>query len=160
MIEEFGPIAAGIRRCVGSWENRFLQLPGDVITERRNSQQRNIKQLVGHMIHSASNNTRRMAHLQYQPSPFRFPNYASIGNNEQWIASQNYQEADWQNLVMDWKYANLHVAHVITRISEEKLNHQWISGTEELVSLKDMVIDYLLHLHLHLDEIEDLLSQH
>lgn len=159
MIEEFGPIAAGICRCVGSWENRFLQLPGDVITERRNSQQRNIKQLVGHMIDSASNNTRRMAHLQYQPSPFRFPNYASIGNNEQWIASQNYQEADWQNLVMDWKYANLHVAHVIIRISEEKLNHQWISGTEELVSLKDIVIDYLLHLHLHLDEIEDLLGQ-
>jgi len=159
MIKEFEPIAEGIRHSVNSWENRLLQLPADVITERRNSQQRNIKQIVGHMIDSASNNTHRIVHLQYQPSPFRFPNYATFGNNDRWIAIQNYQEEDWQNLVMHWKYANLHVAHVISNIDEEKLNHHWISGPDQRVSLKDMVMDYLRHLQLHLDEIDDLLSQ-
>ena len=41
----------------------------------------------------------RIVHLQYRESPLRFPNYASDGNKDRWIAIQNYQEEDWNLLV-------------------------------------------------------------
>ena len=71
------------------------------------------------MIDSVSNNTHRIVHLQYQESPFDFPNYAACGNNEKWITIQNYQDANWEELIQHWKYAHLHFAYVIQNIKGE-----------------------------------------
>ena len=139
------------------WEPRFLSLGENDITVRRNSQNRNIKQIVGHMVDSASNNTHRIVHLQYQPSPFTFPDYANFGNNDRWIAIQSYQSENWTNLVQLWKFANLHIVHVINHVNEDKLDNQWTSAKGENISLKMMIIDYLRHFKLHLEEIEELL---
>jgi hypothetical protein len=106
------------------------------------------------MIDSASNNTHRIVHLQYQPSPLRFPNYATHGNNDRWIAIQHYQEEDWKTIVSLWKYSNLHIAHVMQNVNPEKLENQWHYSEEELISLKDGIIDYLRHFKLHLEEID------
>ena len=140
------------------WEPRFLMLDENDITIRRNSQNRNIKQIVGHMVDSASNNTHRIVHLQYQPSPLNFPNYASHGNNDRWIAIQDYQSENWVNLVQLWKFVNFHIVHVINHVNEDKLENQWTSATGENVFLKDMIISYLPHFKLHIGEIEELLK--
>ena len=141
------------------WQPKLLSLSEETITEHRNIQNRTIKQIVGHMVDSASNNTHRVVHLQYQPSPLIFPCYASHGNNDRWIAIQNYQEEDWDDLVQLWKYSNLHFTHVIKNLNPEKLENVWISGSNQEVSLKAMVIDYLSHFKLHLDEIDELINK-
>jgi len=158
MIREFEPVVQGIITLVDEWEPKLLNLPIDVITERRNSQNRTIKQIVGHMIDSASNNTHRIVHLHYQPSPLRFPNYATNGNNDRWIAIQHYQEEDWKIMINLWKYANLHIVHVMRHVNPEKMENQWHYSEDRLISLKDGIIDYLRHLKLHLDEIEMLIK--
>ena len=76
-------------RLVNEWELRLLSLPEEVIGNRRNIQNRTIKQIVGHMVDSASNNTHRIIHLQYNSSPLIYPDYANLGNNDRWIAIQN-----------------------------------------------------------------------
>jgi hypothetical protein len=157
MIKEFEPVVRGLLTLIDEWEPKLINLPNDVITERRNSQNRTIKQIVGHMIDSASNNTHRIVHLQYQPSPLRFPNYASNGNNDRWIAIQNYQEEDWKAMVNLWKYSNLHIVHVMQNVNPAKLEYQWYYSEERLISLKDGIIDYLRHFKLHLSEIEELI---
>ena len=159
MIREFEPVVQGIITLVHEWEPKLLNLPIGVITERRNSQNRTIKQIVGHMIDSASNNTHRIVHLQYQPSPLRFPNYATNGNNDRWIAIQHYQEEDWKIMVNLWKYANLHIVHVMQYVNPEKMENQWQYSEGKLIPLKDGIIDYLRHLKLHLGEIEELIKQ-
>ena len=159
MINEFETVKRGITDLINSWEPKLLELPEEVISERRNSQNRTIRQITGHMIDSASNNTHRIIHLQYQESPFQFPNYATNGNNDRWIAIQNYQKEDWNNLVQLWKYSNFHIAHMIGNISPEKLGNEWIASPDKNISLKAMVIDYLRHLELHLAEIDELISQ-
>ena len=157
MNPEFESITRGILNLVDEWESKLLKLPADVITKRRNSQNRTIKQILGHMIDSASNNTHRMVHLQYQESPLQFPNYASQGNNDRWIAIQNYQEEDWNIMVNLWKFSNMHIVHIIKHVNPSKLTNQWNSG-EKLISLKDGITGYLTHLKLHLDEIDDLIK--
>lgn len=145
-------------RLVNEWELRLLSLPEEVIGNRRNIQNRTIKQIVGHMVDSASNNTHRIIHLQYNMSPLIYPDYANLGNNDRWIAIQNYQNENWENLVQLWKYSNLHIAHVIDNVNPEKLNNEWISALHQQVSLKAMILDYLSHFKLHLNEIEDLIN--
>jgi hypothetical protein len=156
MISEFEPIAQGVTTLIDEWEPILLGLSENTINEKRNAQNRTIKQIVGHMIDSASNNTHRIVHLQYQESPLRFPNYATNGNNDRWIAIQNYQHEDWKSMITLWKYANLHIVHVIKNVDSTKLDNQWYYSDEKLVSLKTGIIDYLRHLKLHLDEIEEL----
>lgn len=145
-------------QLIDEWEPILSRLPEDILTERRNRQNRNIKQIIGHMIDSASNNTHRIIHLQYQASPLIFPDYANLGNNDKWIAIQNYQNEQWNVLVQLWKYSNLHLVHVINNVSIDKLDNVWISALNDEISLKAMIDDYLRHFRLHLSEIEDLIK--
>jgi len=158
MIKEFEPVTKGVLNLIKEWEAKLLELGKDIITTRRNSQNRTIKQIVGHMIDSASNNTHRIVHMQYQSSPLIFPNYATNGNNDRWIAIQNYQDENWEDMINLWKYSNIHILHVIKNVNSSKLDNQWHYSEERLISLKAGIIDYLRHFKLHLDEIDELVN--
>jgi hypothetical protein len=88
-----------------------------------------------------------------------FPNYATEGNNDRWIAIQDYQHEDWHNLVQLWKYANLHLVHVMRNVDLSKLENQWQNSRTSVISLKDMIEYYLPHLELHLKEMEELIGR-
>jgi hypothetical protein len=47
---------------------------------------------------------------------------------------------------------------VIRYINAEKLNNVWIAGPNEEISLEAMVVDFLRHFKLHLDEIDQLIT--
>ena len=140
------------------WEPKLASLPSEIITQRRNSQNRTVKQIIGHLIDSASNNTHRIVHLQYQQSPLIFPNYASFGNNDRWIAIQDYQNEDWNILIQLWKYSLLHLCHVIKNLDKDKLNNEWISGPDQKITLESVIVNFLPHLKLHLAEVNELLN--
>ena len=157
-MQEFQNNNQELVTLLNEWEPKLMQLPEDILATRRNSQNRTIKQILGHMIDSASNNIHRIIHLQYQKSPLIFPDYANLGNNDRWIAIQNYQDEEWQVLVQLWKYSNLHIVHVIDNVDMEKLDNEWISALNNTVSLRDMILDYLRHFILHLNEIDELIN--
>lgn len=141
------------------WEPQVLALSEEIISGRKNIQNRSIRQILGYLFDSASNNTHRIVHLQYRENPMSFPNYTTMGNNDRWIAIQDYQHENWYNLVQLWKYANLHFVHVVRNIDQSKLENQWISGEDNLISLRENIEGYLPHLELHLGEIEELIGK-
>lgn len=140
------------------WYPRLSALDENRIRTRRNSQNRNVKQIVGHLIDSASNNTHRIIHLQNLTSPLEFPNYVHDGNNDRWISIQDYENENWTNMLMLWRSSLLHLCHVINNIDETKLGNEWIAGPGIKITLGDMVNDFGRHLRLHLSEIDDLLT--
>jgi len=143
---------------VEEWELKLLSLSEEVLTKKENSQHRTIKQIVGHMIDSATNNIHRIVHLQYQHSPLVFPDYANLGNNDRWIAIQDYKSENWNDLVQLWKYLNIHIVHVINHVNPDKLTNEWITALNVKVSLKSMIQNYTGHIRLHLNEIEKLIT--
>lgn len=159
MIAEFQSICEELSMLIPHWEKKLAALPERTITERRNSQNRNIRQIVGHMVDSASNNTHRIVHMHYQDSPVKFPDYANLGNNDRWIAIQNYQEEDWQDLIKLWAAVNRHMVHLIRQVEESRLNQYWISALKDKITLRDMVSDYPRHFKLHINEISALINQ-
>ena len=89
MFEEIG---IKIKQQIVQWEQKFNVLTNEQVTISRNSQNRSVKEILGHLIDSASNNIHRVVHLQYQKPPVDFPNYATYGNNDRWISIQNYRK--------------------------------------------------------------------
>jgi hypothetical protein len=59
---------------------------------------------------------------------------------------------------MYWKYSNLHLIHVISRIQDSSLGQVWSAGDNRVIRLDDMVTDYLRHFRLHLGEIKALIG--
>lgn len=157
-MAKFEKLAKEITSLISEWEGKLLSLPEDVIMVRRNSQNRNIKQIVGHLVDSASNNTHRVVHLQYRELPLQFPNYATYGNNNKWIAVQNYENENWENLVQHMKFSMLHFAHVIQNINPEMFQNEWLADVGEKITLKKMVEGFVPHFKLHLNEIEELIA--
>jgi len=158
MSQDFLQVINDIKDLVRLWEPRLKCISADTLSGKKNHQNRTVKQIVGHMLDSATNNTHRIIHLQYQDSPIIYPDYANLGNNDRWIAIQNYQEEDWNLLVEIWAANHLHLAHVISQVDNSKLNAHWISALGEKVTLKEMIEDFPRHFRLHLDEIETILS--
>ena len=123
--------------------------------------------LLGHMVDSACNNQQRMVRLQYAPrcgwsmpdanvGMLVFPDYTQ--DNDLWIALQDYRSYPLGQLVQLWKYANLHIAHIIDALDLSKIDNYWIDYQGNKVTLGNMVTGYLDHLRLHMADIGGLCS--
>jgi hypothetical protein len=106
------------------------------------------KQLLAHLIDSASNNHQRFVRAALQPS-LDFPPYDQNGN----IRLQAPQEADWELLVSLWSAYNRYLAHIIARLPAAKLQTVCRIGPGEPVTLDFLAKDYLMHLLHHLNQI-------
>ena len=151
----FSNVTSGILKYIDAWEHKFINLPIDIVTKRRNKQNRTIKQILGHLIDSAANNHQRMVRLQYNDK-LNFPDYQQ--DNDLWIALQDYQNADWHTIIQMWKYYNLHLIQVIKTIDQTKLDNSWQSFDNTTVTLRQMIEGYLVHIELHINEIRELID--
>lgn len=106
------------------------------------------KQVIGHLIDSASNNHQRFVRGMLQAS-LDFPGYDQDGS----VRVQAAQEADWEQLVSLWAAYNRYLAHVIAQLPESKLETPCRIGSGEAVTLGFLAKDYLTHLIHHLRQI-------
>jgi hypothetical protein len=125
------------------------------------------KEIIGHLIDSATNNHQRFVRAQFTDE-LVFAGY----EQENWVRVQNYQGEDWTDLVQLWKLYNQHILHLVSLIPEDtrmrlrnKHNlHQIASDTiseNEPVTLDYFIRDYLDHMKKHLGQIlgEDAVAQ-
>lgn len=106
------------------------------------------KQVLGHLIDSASNNHQRFVRASLQPS-LEFPGYDQDGNTR----VQAPQEADWALLISLWAAYNRYLAHVIAHLPASKLETKCRIGSGEPVTLAFLANDYLTHMLHHLKQI-------
>jgi hypothetical protein len=153
---DFSNVTNGINQYIDKWEQKLINLPVETITQKRNKQNRTIKQILGHLIDSAANNHQRMIRLQYN-AKLVFPDYQQ--DNDLWIALQDYQNEDWFTIIQLWKYYNLHMIQVIKSVDQTKLDNSWQSFENINVTLRQMIEGYLGHIELHLNEIQELIDK-
>jgi len=108
-----------------------------------------IKQVIGHLIDSASNNHQRFVRAQFAEEEFRFPKY----EQNEWVRSQAYDQAEWGDLLDLWQSYNRHLAHVIRHVRPDSLEMRCIIGTYDPVTLGFLIEDYMVHLKHHLEMI-------
>ena len=106
------------------------------------------KQVLGHLIDSASNNHQRFVRALLQ-GELAWPDYDQPGC----VRVQRYQEARWADLVELWTSYNGFLAHVVAGIPESKLKTVCRIGKDDPITLEELAIDYLRHMQHHLDQI-------
>jgi hypothetical protein len=106
------------------------------------------KQVLGHLIDSASNNHQRFVRASLQGS-LEFPGYDQDGC----VRTEAPQDAPWPLLVAVWKNYNQYLAHVIAHLPASQLKAQCRIGDHDLVTLQFLAEDYLTHLLHHLGQI-------
>lgn len=112
-----------------------------------------MKELLGHLLDSASNNHQRFVRLQIFDS-IEFPFY----QQEEFVRVNHYQDQTWDVLLNFWKFYNLHLVHLVENLDETKLKNTWITPDNERLSLGHIIEDYLRHLKHHLAQIRGLLK--
>jgi hypothetical protein len=106
------------------------------------------KQLLGHLIESASNNHQRFVRAALADA-LEFPAYDTPGS----VRVEAVESAGWTMLVDLWASYNRYLVHVIRHLPAAKLDVVCRIGANAPVSLRYLVEDYVRHLAHHLDQI-------
>lgn len=117
------------------------------------------RQIIGHLIDSASNNHQRFVRAAWQED-LVFPGYAQ----DDWVALQRYQDTAWAELLVLWGAFNRHLARVMAGVPEAaRLRVRTRHNLDELASfppptpeqatLDYFMHDYVDHLEMHLRQI-------
>src|ERR1041384_6091519 len=86
----------------------LLAIPDDVAAQRPAPGKWSMKEIVGHLVDSASNNHQRFVRARWQDD-LVFPGYAQ----DDWVAAQGYADAPRRELVTLWATYNRHLARVM-----------------------------------------------
>ena len=146
-------------QTIDTASNQLLQISAEQSQTPRAAGKWSPKEIIGHLIDSASNNHQRFVRAQFTDD-LVFAGYEQEG----WVRVQNYQGEQWADLVQLWKLYNQHLLHLISRVPEEtrmKLRykhnlHQLASESlseSEPVTLDWFIRDYLDHMKKHLKQI-------
>lgn len=106
------------------------------------------KQILGHLIDSASNNHQRFVRVQLADH-LSLPDY----EQDRWVEVQRYAEEEWEELLLLWRSYNNHLLHAMAAMPHEKLDHVCRVGDDDPVTLRFLARDYVRHLRHHLEQI-------
>ena len=154
-IEELNKVAGRIEQHINAAVDRWRALSEEILTFRPSEDAWSIKEIIGHLIDSASNNHQRFVRLQLVKR-LTFPDYGP--DNIHWVRIQNYQQRNWEELLALWRYFNIQLAHIIRTVQPDCLDHVWQLERQTGVALFDLMSDYLRHLENHLQQISDTLK--
>ncbi len=103
-----------------------------------------LKEIVGHLIDSASNNHQRFVRLQID-KVIELPGYSA----EEWVSISNIQNLDYSFLVGFWKMYNKFLINLIKNIKPISMKNVWRIKDGEEYTLKFLIEDYFTHMNSH-----------
>ncbi len=141
-------LANQLQSIVNSTRKVFVLFSDEYASRRPSPEKWTKKEILGHLIDSASNNHQRFVRGQLTPE-LRFPEY----EQDTWVDLQQYRFASWETLVQLWTYFNTHLVHVITLIPVSSYDNRIIIGDNEPVTLEFIVSDYVRHTLQHVAQL-------
>jgi hypothetical protein len=141
-------ISDKIRQRVTEAKPALLKIPPEAARTKPGPNRWSKQEMLGHLVDSAANNHQRIVRGALNLAG-DFPPY----QQDLWVATQRYNDADWPGLVELFSQYNLHLARVIEYLPPEILENPCNIGKDEPVTLRFVIDDYLRHLEHHLDKL-------
>lgn len=154
-IDKLVEVANDIDNIVDHAGERWAEVPEAALRFRPSDEDWSAKEIIGHLIDSASNNHQRFIRLQLTER-LTFPDYGQ--DNSHWVRIQKYQSRSWTDLLDLWRHFNHHLAHVVRSVDPDSLSHVWQVEANIRVTLFDLMTDYVQHLKNHIVQITDTLA--
>lgn len=146
-------VAEELLAAVEAAAARFRTLDEPFAVRRTAPGRWSAKDVVGHLIDSATNNHQRFVRAQLA-GPLVFPAY----EQDDWVICQDYSSRPWADLVELWLQYNRHLSHLMRRLPAERREVECRIGDNEPVTLVWLMTDYVQHLRHHVRQIEELIG--
>ncbi len=112
-----------------------------------------IKEILGHLFDSASNNHQRL--LRYvKGGELKFPGY----DQEEFVRRANYRDFEYLDLLPLWYCQNKLLAHIYDHIPEEDRESAIRVGDREAASIRRLMEDYFAHMEVHEEQVKRILT--
>ena len=141
---------------INDFYSRYKDLDNEIASKRPGASKWTLKEIVGHLIDSASNNHQRFVRLQIVDELI-FPGYGK--DNSRWIEIQKYNALNFSDMVLLWKQYNVLVGNIIKEVDESKLGNYWRKSDGDKITLKYLIIDYVRHIKEHIKHFEETLEE-
>ena len=104
------------------------------------------KEIIGHLIDSATNNHQRFVRGQFETRP------AITYDQDNWNEFNFYHQIPGQQIIAFWTTYNRQLIHLIRHIPNENLERECLIG-DKLLTLDFLINDYVEHMEHHLRQV-------
>jgi hypothetical protein len=112
-----------------------------------------IREILGHLVDSVSNNHQRLARYQAGGN-LDFPAYDQI----QFVQRAHYQTFDFPTLLSLWLNYNKLLLHMIDHLPPEDLQSTLIIGDRPTITIEALVEDYFAHMGIHEEQMKRIIN--
>ena len=134
---------------VTEYPERFQRISETHFSLKPSPQKWSKKEILGHLIDSATNNHQRFVRVQFEDKP------EISYDQDKWVDYNHYNELSSKQLIHFWTAYNLQLIEVTKRIPGENLLRECKMKDGNHLTLDYLVNDYVVHLQHHLDQICD-----
>jgi len=126
----------------------LLEIPESDFCHKTAPEKWSKKEILGHLIDSATNNHQRFIRTRIENKP------AISYNQNEWVSLSGYNTCNQAQLIEFWKLYNAHLIHIIKQIHPEDLDKTAIVRTDdEEMPLSFFINDYVAHMEHHLRQM-------
>ncbi len=152
-------LSNALLNATGEAYNKLIIISEEESGKKNKPEKWSYKEIIGHLIDSASNNHQRFVRAQFK-NDLIFVGY----QQDDWIKVQHYQKAPWHSLIQLWYEFNLHLSRIIAVIPEDTLLlKRTLHNLDEIAwqpvtkskptTLAYFIDDYIGHMQHHLFKI-------
>lgn len=135
-----------LNKLVVNTPDILLQISNADMSKKTSVEKWSKKEILGHLIDSATINHHRLIRAQFQSTP------AIEYNQNNWVKFNFYNEIDSVHLIRFWTSYNQQLIEIMKHIPKNH-SHKTVRISDEIMSLEFLIADYIAHLEHHIKQI-------
>lgn len=149
--------AKELEKIIEIYKDDFLGLDEQTTSFSVSEDKWTLKEIIGHLIDSASNNHQRFIRFQLS-EVLEFPDY----KNSEWLRIQKHNNIEFSELLLLFYYYNKLIINIIVNIDEKCLKNRWNINWDEdssFITFEKLLTHYVEHMKGHLYHFRERLSE-
>lgn len=150
-------ISKELEELIEIYKNDFSGLDEEITSLRISQDKWTLKEIIGHLIDSASNNHQRFIRFQLS-QVLEFPDY----KNSEWLRIENHNNMKFIELLLLFYYYNKLIINIILNIDEKCLENKWNVNWDEnstFITFGNLLTHYVEHMRSHLTHFRERLRE-